>query len=91
MANEQGRRIPVITLDLETGYTQRFENEDEPIPCVGDTLIRLKFDRITEASRVVVTDRVLVYSNDDKLLSVTLKVRDARDPDLKSVGDESHG
>jgi hypothetical protein len=77
MASEQGRRIPVITIDFETGYTQRFENDDEPIPCVGDTLIRLKFDRTTEASRVVVTDRILVYSDDDRLLSVTLKVREA--------------
>ena len=58
-------------------------------PCVGDTLIRLKFDRTTEASRVVVTDRVLVYSDDDRLLSVTLKVRDARD--LKPMEVEAHG
>jgi hypothetical protein len=77
MPNEQGRRIPIIMIDFETGYTQRFENEDEPIPCVGDTLIRLNFDRSTEASRVVVTNRELVYSNDDRLLSVTLKVREA--------------
>jgi hypothetical protein len=88
MASEQGRRIPIITIDFETGYTQRFENDDEPIPCVGDTLIRLKFDRTTEASRVVVTDRVLVYSDDDRLLSVTLKVRDA--PDLKPMEFEAH-
>jgi hypothetical protein len=88
MASEQGRRIPVITIDFETGYTQRFENDDEPIPSVGDILIRLKFDRTTEASRVVVTDRVLVYSDDDRLLSVTLKVRDARD--LKPMVFEAH-
>ena len=89
MADEQGRRIPVITIDLETGYTQRFDNEDEPIPCVGDKLIRLKFDRATEASRVIVTDRILVYSDDDRLLSVTLKVRAARDSEL--MGFESGG
>ena len=89
MASEQGRRIPIITIDFETGYTQRFENDDEPIPCVGDTLIRLKFDRTTEASRVVVTDRVLVYSDDDRLLSVTLKVREARG--LSSSGVETQG
>jgi hypothetical protein len=89
MASEQGRRIPIITIDLETGYTQRFENDDEPIPSVGDALIRLKFDRTTEASRVVVTERVLVYSDDDRLLSVTLKVRDAGD--LKPMGFETHG
>ena len=89
MASEQGRRIPIITIDLETGYTQRFENDDEPIPSVGDTLIRLKFDRTTEASRVVVTERVLVYSDDDRLLSVTLKVRVARDQN--SSGVETHG
>ena len=89
MASEQGRRIPIITIDLETGYTQRFENDDEPIPSVGDALIRLKFDRTTEASRVVVTERVLVYSDDDRLLSVTLKVRVARDQN--SSGVETHG
>ena len=89
MANEQGRRIPVITIDLATGYNQQFENDDEPIPCVGDTLIRLKFDRSTEGSRVVVTDRVLVYSDDDRLLSVTLKVR--RATDLELSGFEGHG
>jgi hypothetical protein len=43
MASEQGRRIPVITIDFETRYIQRFENDEEPIPCVGDTLILLSF------------------------------------------------
>ena len=78
MGNEQGRRIPVVTIDLESGYTQRFENDDELIPGVGDTIVRLKFDRVTEAARVVVTERMLVYSEDDRLLSITLRVRDAR-------------
>ena len=78
MGNEQGRRIPVVTIDLESGYTQRFENDDDLIPGVGDTIIRLKFDRVTEAARVVVTERMLVYSEDDRLLSITLKVTDAR-------------
>lgn len=78
MGNEQGRRIPVILIAFETGYTQQFENDDEPIPAVGDTLVRMKFDKVTEAARVVVTERTLLYSEDDRLMSVTLKVRDAR-------------
>jgi hypothetical protein len=91
MPREQGRRIPVVLIAVETGYTQQFENEDEPIPSVGDILIRLNFNRNSEAARVVVTERTLVYSNDDRLLSVTLKVRDARDSDLMPCGDGSHG
>jgi hypothetical protein len=89
MANEQGRRITVVMIDFETGYNQQFQNADEPIPCVGDVLIRLKFDRVTESSRVVVTDRIMVYSDDDRLLSVTLKVRKAGDLELS--GFEGHG